>query len=512
MSNDSLLGNQQANTLINQAITWCGLHGLMYTDGVMTWSHAPIAFVPNPYPRTSFNSLTHLQPVINKLIDRISRDKTFLVSHLSEVSKADPFTGKLLEIFEGLDEEEIKTGLSFGILRSDYMLNSVEDKEYPLQIEINTIASSFGCLSRRVGELHKYLLNRNADITVLNQLLKLSAVADDDGKTCSDVASIVHDRIPENPSLSSLAASLAQAHNVYKQKIGTASTSTSEPVIVFVVQPNERNVADQRLLENEIWTSHQVSVQFHTLQYLYENSFVNEQQELCLKDKEGEETKVSVVYYRAGYTPDDYPTDMQWQARIRMEHSNAIKCPNIGYHLAGTKKIQQVLCQPGVLEQYLDSNECQQLRATFAEQHSLGSMKTSASDAAVANAIKDGSNWVLKPQREGGGNNLYGEELSAFLASHEGDNAVLGGYILMQRIFPSQQSSIFLRLQADKLEYLPSVSELGVYGTYLAQGGEAEQVLMNEYAGYLLRSKPAGVDEGGVATGYSVLNSIALMD
>lgn len=44
--------------------------------------------------------------------------------------------------------------------------------------------------------------------------------------------------------------------------------------------------------------------------------------------------------------------------------------------------------------------------------------------AAMSDAIKDGSMWVLKPQREGGGNNLYGKELSRFL---ENNVAELGG-------------------------------------------------------------------------------------
>jgi hypothetical protein len=35
-------------------------------------------------------------------------------------------------------------------------------------------------------------------------------------------------------------------------------------------------------------------------------------------------------------------------------------------------------------------------------------------------------------------------------------------------------------------------------------------VLVNSYGGYLLRTKPEGVDEGGVASGYSVLNSVIL--
>lgn len=105
----------------------------------------------------------------------------------------------------------------------------------------------------------------------------------------------------------------------------------------------------------------------------------------------------------------------------------------------------------------------------------------------------------------------------------------------MQRIFPLPLTTAFLR--GGKLQLLPSISELGVYGTYLSYGGNnidtvkkehndndgsnsslppapptSNTVLLNEYAGYLLRTKQSGVDEGGVASGYSVLNSLILSD
>ena len=40
----------------------------------------------------------------------------------------------------------------------------------------------------------------------------------------------------------------------------------------------------------------------------------------------------------------------EWQARLLMERSVAIKCPTVAYHLAGAKKVQQELARPGVLE------------------------------------------------------------------------------------------------------------------------------------------------------------------
>jgi hypothetical protein len=49
-----------------------------------------------------------------------------------------------------------------------------------------------------------------------------------------------------------------------------------------------------------------------------------------------------------------------------------------------------------------------------------------ATIGAIEDAIKDGSNWVLKPQREGGGNNLYGVELSGFLKKNREDPILSG--------------------------------------------------------------------------------------
>ncbi len=49
-----------------------------------------------------------------------------------------------------------------------------------------------------------------------------------------------------------------------------------------------------------------------------------------------------------------------------MEKSKAIKSPSISYHLAGTKKVQQELAKPGVLERFLeDPKEVRMIREVF---------------------------------------------------------------------------------------------------------------------------------------------------
>lgn len=56
-----------------------------------------------------------------------------------------------------------------------------------------------------------------------------------------------------------------------------------------------------------------------------------------------------------------------------MERSLAVKCPDIRTHLAGTKKVQQVLAQPGVVEKFFPDQPqvVEQIRAAFAGLYTL---------------------------------------------------------------------------------------------------------------------------------------------
>ena len=61
-----------------------------------------------------------------------------------------------------------------------------------------------------------------------------------------------------------------------------------------------------------------------------------------------------------------------WTARLEMERSMAVKCPGVGGQLAGTKKVQQVLAEPGMLERFFsDPEEIKRIRDTFTGHYSL---------------------------------------------------------------------------------------------------------------------------------------------
>ncbi|KAL6989620.1 Glutathione synthetase [Sarracenia purpurea var. burkii] len=184
-----------------------------------------------------------------------------------------------------------------------------------------------------------------------------------------------------------------------------------------------------------------------------------------------------------------------------MEQSSAIKCPSISYHLAGTKKIQQELAKPNVLERFLENkDDIAKLRQCFAGLWSLDDSNI------VKDAIERPEFYVMKPQREGGGNNIYGDDVrKALLRLQEEGTDENSAYILMQKIFPTIASTFLIR---DGICYKDrAISELGIYGAYLRN---KENVIVNEQCGYLMRTKIASSNEGGVAAGFAVLDSVYL--
>ncbi|NP_001234014.2 glutathione synthetase, chloroplastic [Solanum lycopersicum] len=458
--------------LANDALVWCSLRGLLVGDRNSERSgtipgvdmvHAPVALIPMSFPESHWKQACEVAPIFNELVDRVSQDGEFLQQSLSRTRKADPFTSRLLEIHSKMLEINKLEEIRLGLHRSDYMLD--EQTKLLLQIELNTISSSFPGLSCLVSELHRSLLQQYRE----------------------DIASDPN-RIPANNAVNQFAEALAKAWNEY---------GDPRAVIIFVVQAEERNMYDQHWLSASLRERHQVTTIRKTLA---EIDALGELQQDGTLVVDGQ--AVAVIYFRAGYAPSDYHSESEWKARLLMEQSRAVKCPSISYHLAGSKKIQQELAKPNVLERFLENkDDIAKLRKCFAGLWSLDE-----SDI-VKDAIERPELYVMKPQREGGGNNIYGEDVrGALLKLQKEGTGSDAAYILMQRIFPKISHSILMREGISHKE--ETISELGIYGTYLRNKTE---VLINQQAGYLMRTKVSSSDEGGVAAGFAVLDSIYLV-
>lgn len=172
-----------------------------------------------------------------------------------------------------------------------------------------------------------------------------------------------------------------------------------------------------------------------------------------------------MVYFRAGYEPGHYHGAAEWDARWLIERSAAIKCPSIHYHLAGTKKVQQALAKPGVLARFVsDPHQVKTISEIFTGLFSLDD--TAEGNAAIELALRNPSKYVLKPQREGGGNNVYDDDIP--MALQKMTKLERSAWILMERIFPPISKGYIVRPDGPALPPIVDlVSELGVFGVVI---------------------------------------------
>lgn len=220
--------------------------------------------------------------------------------------------------------------------------------------------------------------------------------------------------------------------------------------------------------------------------------------------------EISTTYFRAGYTPTDYPTQAHYDLRYLFETSKAIQCPSIQLQLAGGKKVQEVLTKPGVLEHFLhdfSQTDIAALKESWMEMWALDE----AGDDSVQKAREEAAGLVLKPQREGGGNNVYKEAIPPFLDTLPQNERE--AWIAMRLIAtPPGLGNYLVRAGGGTDGAVKSevISELGIFGWALFGGPDGK--VEEEEVGWLVRTKGKDSNEGGVAAGFSVLDSMVLID
>jgi glutathione synthase len=366
-----------------------------------------------------------------------------------------------------------------------------ETKPCVKQVEFNTIASSFGGLSSQVSGLHKHLLSIDAYPESVSSLVK-------------------DDSLPEATSIKGLALGMAKAHEAY-----SSSTAGLPTCIIFLVQDVERNVFDQRLLEYTVNNNHGIKTFRLPFSRVQDDTKVDANRKLIYTPPHAPHKcfEVTLVYFRAGYGPSDYTSQRSWDARLHIERSAAIKCPSVLTQLAGTKKVQQVLATPlsPHLKKFLPGEEAEAVLKTFAPIYPLDKSKAGQEARRLATNPETATRYVLKPQREGGGNNVYRKNIPPFLKDLPESH--WPAHILMEMIEPPAQQNVIFR--NGELQGGGVICELGVYGACLWKTGEKDgerQVVENFEAGYLLRTKGSGSEEGGVAAGFGSVDSVCVVD
>uniref|UniRef100_A0A914XZE2 Glutathione synthetase n=1 Tax=Panagrolaimus superbus TaxID=310955 RepID=A0A914XZE2_9BILA len=333
-----LLKKRPLEQIVEEALDFAHCHGLaMRTSENKDRSDicqvAPMALFPSPFPSHLLKQAVDAQDPMTELYFYLAWDHDFLIEAHKDVIKTDVFTRKMVEIYEKVWAEGVPQTKSLVTQRADYMADISKNSNGELkQIEVNNIAVSMGGLAQRVSKWHRKI------ITEL------------EGKDPGE-------KVPINQPVDTLGEGLYHAWLAMEDPNG---------IILVVVEDVNQNQLDQRFIEYHVSALSEGNVKFirATLSECASRLKLNDKKDLIIDD----DKRITLVYFRSGYSPANYSSDSEWDTRLTMERSNAIKCPWIGLQLANTKKVQQILTQPKTVEKYFpeDPDKVQRIRGTFA--------------------------------------------------------------------------------------------------------------------------------------------------
>lgn len=473
--------------IIDNTVEWAIMHGVAFKQSDNTARHSPFSFSPITMKRGDYEFLLKVTPLITKLISHISEDHDFLQVTLNNMAKADPFFGRLMSLHQKVhgdaNNRRFPKRQPLLLMRTDFM----DDRQHGAKvIEFNGIAAGMAPFGQRTTELHAFLHDQWPD--TYQTWLE------------NDSATLI-----ENKGLEQFAKAIA----VTARKIHKELNQTDQPTFLMVVQKDEDNVYDQHLLEIELQKLGIRTVRRTFEQLSYQLS-TGEHQSLMLTDV----GMIDVVYLRAGYQYSDYYMpdleeqvccDTLSQTRLFIEQHYVAVNATISQQLATSKSLQMALTMMPDSEYMrwgLNHKEAKLIKSVLADMKPINPeiMKW-------FNTSANKQEWVLKNQGEGGGHCLFGNEISHKL--NQLSPKEYDAWSLMLRLYPHERekSAITVR-DGQQILVNDLVSEIGLFTAYFnhepitPDGG---------YVGYLIRSKPAMENEGGIHSGKGVLDSLTLV-
>lgn len=123
-----------------------------------------------------------------------------------------------------------------------------------------------------------------------------------------------------------------------------------------------------------------------------------------------------------------------------MELSQAIVIPSIPMQLINFKRAQQELCRREVLQRYLSGREVEDVLSISTP---MWNFEDDSQHQQLIALTQDAQKYVLKPNREGGGNNIYGKKIQEILLASSAEERK--SYVLMERIQPQEHLTVMFK-------------------------------------------------------------------
>ena len=468
--------------LVNEAKDYQITHGsLLKVVEYETESSVParpvgVSILPTPFPRKCWEEAVELQHIFNELYMRAASDEEWLYSVIGPLIQHDSLVAALWNVYLEVKKAGKVQNIVCGLFRSDYMLHQTPDCPDPFlkQVEMNTFSCAGAAHAQRVADMHSHL-----------KLIRDPGHASNSSKDL---------RFPGNTNVKAVVSMLKAAHEAYTP----GGTKARPKCILMPVQPYNFNIADERPIEYGL---RDFGIPCYRCEWraALDRTTLAEDRTLLFRPTFAQtEYEVTVVYYRAGYAAEEY-RDLGMEARLRFELSRAIKSPDVLTNLTTFKAVQQALTQPGAVERFVPAEKAEKVRKTFMPMLTMDSSPAGLEARAIALDPKQAVNYVLKPNLEGGGHNIYRSDIPNFLSSKSKES--WHKYILMRLIEPPP--SIGTLMMPQDLYHGATVSEVGILGACLWERKDGEvEIKLNDSAGWNFKTKPAEVDEMSVVKGF----------
>ena len=216
-----------------------------------------------------------------------------------------------------------------------------------------------------------------------------------------------------------------------------------------------------------------------------------------------------MFYFRAAYCESDFPDEESWQGRELIELSTAIKIPDINTFLTTFKIFQYELSKPQIMMHYCNNDLIiNDLLRFFGGIYYIKDMDQEKQKELFSKIKADPNKYILKPMREGGGNNITGDKLKELIPEEGNEpNDLLKVSVIVDKIDAAVHESIVLR--NEKINIQNSISEFSIYGIILTN---ENNLVMNKSVSFLVRTKNKENIEGGIIEGAGAIDIPCLLD
>jgi len=478
-----------ASPVIDDVVAEALQLNLCFLDGPGRARQVPFTFSPASIAAQVLQQMETVAPLLGRLTQALAaRDEMIQAVH-GPLAGGDVFFAEMLAM-----HRELHTGgnglprLPLLLQRSDFM---VDARDGARLVECNSIAAGMAPFGERAHLLHRYIASRwPAEFARYHS---------------SSPGALL-----PNPATARLAEAIADAARQLARELGSGPV---DPGFLMVVQEDEDNLFDQRLLERQLQALG-LRTYRRSFRQLHEQLSTGPGQSLQLAGC----GTIHLVYLRAGYQYQDYvATDLDTRrccdaicaTRMFIERHRVAVNATVAQQLATSKRMQLHLATAGSAllgELGFNRREQELLTAVFAPMRAVGA------DSAERLLAEAGSaDWVLKNQGEGGGHCLFDRDIIDRLGTMT--PADHPAWVLMRRLRPAGRTRPTLVIRAGKAQRVERlVSEVGLFTAHLADQSLATGDGQPGQVGYLVRSKPPEVTEGGVHSGFGALDSLFVED